>query len=121
MLLDIMLQIMVFILMVIMGGNMRKIIFTMMFILVSPSAFAQYVVTGQGPITGNVYVMSPYQVPVMMAPPPVVVEQPVIVQQPVVVQKQVVVQPRPVCTTYPDPWDTLGYLFGNPFMITTCY
>lgn len=114
MVLDIMFQLITFILMVIMGGKMRKILFATAFILASSSAFAQYVVMGQGPVTGNVYVMSPYQVPVPMAPP-------VVVQQPVVVQKQVVVQPRPVCTTYPDPWDTLGYIFGDPYMITTCY
>jgi hypothetical protein len=30
------------------------------------------------------------------------------------------VQPRPVCTSYPDPWDTLGWIFGDPIMITVC-
>jgi hypothetical protein len=92
---------------------MRKILLTAAFVLATSSAMAQYVYNGSGIITGNVYLMPAY--------PQVIVQPPVVVQQPVVVQKQVVVQPRPVCTTYPDPWDTLGYIFGDPFMITTCY
>lgn len=42
------------------------------------------------------------------------------VEVPVAVPVVPVVQPRPVCTSYPDPWDTLGYIFGDPIMITTC-
>jgi hypothetical protein len=58
----------------------------------------QYVPNGVGIISNQVYMM-----PVT---PTVVVEQ--------------VPVPRPVCTTYPDPWDTLGYIFGDPIMITVC-
>jgi hypothetical protein len=92
---------------------MKKIILAAVFILASSTAMAQYIYNGSGIVTGNVYLMP--------AAPVVVQQPPVVVQQPVVVEKQVVVQPRPVCTTYPDPWDTLGYIFGDPFMITTCY
>lgn len=42
------------------------------------------------------------------------------VEVPVAVPVVPVVQPRPVCTSYPDPWDTLGYIFGDPIMITVC-
>jgi len=91
---------------------MKKILLTCAFVLVSSTAMAQYVYNGAGIVSGNVY---------YMPAAPVVQQPPVVVQQPVVVEKQVVVQPRPVCTTYPDPWDTLGYIFGDPFMITTCY
>lgn len=96
-----------------MGGKMKKYIIALVFVLVSSPVFAQYVYMGQGPVTGNVYVMSPYEVPVpVVQPVPVAVPQPVPVPVPV---------RRPVCTSYPDPWDTLGYIFGDPFMITTCY
>ena len=92
---------------------MKKILLTTAFVLATTIAMAPSYV-GSGPVTGNVYYMP--------APAPVVVQQPPpVVQQQVLVQKQVIVQPRPVCTTYPDPWDTLGYIFGDPFMITTCY
>lgn len=92
---------------------MKKILLTIIFTLFASSAMAQYVYNGSGIISGNVYLMPAY--------PQVIVQPPVVVEQPVVVRKQVIVQPRPVCTTYPDPWDTLGYIFGDPFMITTCY
>jgi hypothetical protein len=59
---------------------------------------SQYVPNGVGIISNQVYMM-----PVT---PTVVVEQ--------------VPAPRPVCTSYPDPWDTLGYIFGDPIMITVC-
>lgn len=57
----------------------------------------QYVPNGVGIVTNQVYMM-----PVT---PTVVVQQ---------------VPVRPVCTSYPDPWDTLGYIFGDPIMITVC-
>lgn len=58
---------------------------------VAPPVAVEYVPAGPGPISSTIAV-------------PVVVS----------------VQPRPVCTTYPDPWDTLGWIFGDPFMITVC-
>jgi type III secretory pathway component EscR len=57
----------------------------------------QYVPNGVGIVTNQVYMM-----PVT---PQVVVQQ---------------VPVAPVCTSYPDPWDTLGYIFGDPIMITVC-
>jgi hypothetical protein len=53
-------------------------------------------------------------------PPPPSVPEPVVVEKEVPVPVPVPTR-KPVCTTYPDPWDTLGYIFGDPFMITTCY
>jgi hypothetical protein len=86
---------------------MKKIVLALLFVMISSQSFAQYVISGYGPVTGNVYIAEPYAYPV-----PVVVPQPVPVPVPT---------RRPVCTSYPDPWDTLGYIFGDPFMITTCY
>lgn len=92
-----------------MGGNMKKLLLALVFVMFSTSSFAQYIISGYGPVTGNVYIAEPYVYPV---PVPVAVPQPVPVPVPA---------RRPVCTSYPDPWDTLGYIFGDPFMITTCY
>lgn len=57
----------------------------------------QYIPNGVGIVSNQVYMM-----PVT---PQVVVQQ---------------VPVRPICTSYPDPWDTLGYIFGDPIMITVC-
>lgn len=92
---------------------MRKLFLTAALVLISSTAMAQYVYNGAGIISGNVYFMP--------AAPVIIQQPPVVVQQPIVQEKVIVQQPRPVCTTYPDPWDTLGYIFGDPFMITTCY
>jgi hypothetical protein len=97
------------------GGKMKKIVLALLFVMISSQSFAQYVISGYGPVTGNVYIAEPYVYPV---PVPQPVPVPVAVPQPVPVP---VPARRPVCTSYPDPWDTLGYIFGDPFMITTCY
>lgn len=89
---------------------MKKLLLTGAFVLVSTSAMAQYFM-GYGPVSGGLYYMP--------EPAPVIVEQPVVVQKQII-QRQVVIQSRPVCTSYPDPWDTLGYIFGDPIMITVC-
>ena len=93
------------------GGKMKKIVLALLFVMISSQSFAQYVISGYGPVTGNVYIAEPYVYPV---PVPQPVPVPVAVPVPVPAR-------RPVCTSYPDPWDTLGYIFGDPFMITTCY
>jgi hypothetical protein len=113
------------------GGKMKKIVLALLFVMISSQSFAQYVITGYGPVTGNVYIAEPYVYPVPVPQPvpvPVAVPQPVPVPVPVAVPQPVPVPVpvpvparRPVCTSYPDPWDTLGYIFGDPFMITTCY
>ena len=65
---------------------------------------------GGGIVSGTTYIMP-------VTPQVVVQEVPVIVPP-----QRVVVAPPPVaaCTTYPDPWDTFGYIFGDPFMVQSC-
>jgi hypothetical protein len=63
---------------------------------------------GGGIVSGTTYIMP-------VTPQVVVQEVPVVVPQPVVVAP-----PVAACTTYPDPWDTFGYIFGDPFMVQSC-
>lgn len=67
------------------------------------------------------YPATPYYYTAPVYAPPVVVTQPIVVAPPIVQVAPVVTVPvAPICTTYPDPWDTLGYIFGDPIMIQVC-
>jgi hypothetical protein len=118
---------------------MKKFVIVFMMVVNATNAYAQYF--------APVYIPPPVPIPrwwqqgaipvrerpeyAPLPPPPqeqvpVPVPEPVIVEKPVVIEKRIPVAVpvptrRPVCTTYPDPWDTFGYIFGDPFMITTCY
>lgn len=66
---------------------------------------------------GTPYYAAPVYAAPIYAPP---VYAPPVVQVVPVAPPVVQYVPAPTCITYPDPWDTLGYIFGDPIMIQVC-